>query len=295
MRTLRLLTAIGVCDEVSARHYRANDKTPVMASVGQIGGLRVSAVPVSTIAGRLEDYWALSRTGDSVSPAETAYSYTFGQSMYAVLNASPEHRADFDAYMRARKAEPSRRWHHTYPVMAAIEANSAAPWTIVDVGGSKGHDLQSFADSTPEFQGRLVLQDLPDTVAPLLEDKAAKRAFEPTAHDFFTPQPIRGAALYLLLACLHNWDDLSSIQILRHLAEAMTPNKSRLLVSAMLLPEYGAERRQAELDMQMWVLQGTRQRTEGEMTTIVREAGLEIVKIWGDGERESLVELKVPT
>jgi hypothetical protein len=41
VRVLRLLTAIGVCDEVGFQRYRANDKTPVVASKGQIGGLRV--------------------------------------------------------------------------------------------------------------------------------------------------------------------------------------------------------------------------------------------------------------
>ena len=44
VRALRLLTAIGVCDELGAQRYRANDKTQVMASRGQVGGLRVRCV-----------------------------------------------------------------------------------------------------------------------------------------------------------------------------------------------------------------------------------------------------------
>ncbi len=63
---------------------------------------------------------------------------------------------------------------------------------IVDVGGGRGHDLARFAATFPNATGRLILQDQPDVVA----HPVAKNVFETTAHDFFTPQPVKGANAY---------------------------------------------------------------------------------------------------
>lgn len=222
--------------------------------------------------------------------------------MYDVLKENPERKADFDAYMVARKQEKNRTWHSVYPVIPEISStttsNGKAPAedmsniTIVDVGGNRGHDLESFTNKFPQFKGRLILQDLPETIEPLIAD-GAKRVFETMPYDFFTEQPVKGARLYLLLACLHNWGDEDSRKILRNVANAMERGYSRLLISAMLLPDVGAERRAAQLDMQMWMLQQSRQRTRGEVEELVNSVGLEIAKLWENGDRECIVEVRV--
>jgi hypothetical protein len=64
---------------------------------------------------------------------------------------------------------------------------------LVDVGGSKGHDLTKFLDRHPfdSFPGHLVLQDRGEVIdsIPLGTLDSRIRA---TAHDFFTPQPVQG-------------------------------------------------------------------------------------------------------
>lgn len=111
-------------------------------------------------------------------------------------------KADFDAYMEARKKDKQRRWHHVYPITSElVSTGDVSATTIVDVGGSVGHDLESFLESNPDFNGSLILQDLPETVESIVREK---RVFKAMAHDFFRPQPIKGARLYLLLAVLHN-------------------------------------------------------------------------------------------
>lgn len=59
---------------------------------------------------------------------------------------------------------------------------------IVDVGGSYGHDLERFRSKHPDIPGRLVLQDKPEIIAQAKPDVG----IEPTVHDFFTTQPVRG-------------------------------------------------------------------------------------------------------
>jgi hypothetical protein len=222
--------------------------------------------------------------------------------MYDLLRESPGRRADFDAFMQARKLERNRSWHAVYPVMSELSAAGVngdhtpldtSTVTIVDVGGNRGHDLEGFLNSNPDFQGRLILQDLPETIKPLVAD-GQKRVFEAMPHDFFTPQPVKAAKLYLLLACLHNWEDGSCRNILKHLADAMERGYSRLLISALLLPDIGADRRAAELDIQMWVLQQSRHRTRSEVEGLVSSVGLEIVKVWEQGDYEAVVEVRLP-
>ena len=64
--------------------------------------------------------------------------------------------------------------------------------TLVDVGGGMGHDLAAFASKNPRISGRLILQDRPSVIGQISDPNPK---FEPTAHDFFTPQPVKGKSL----------------------------------------------------------------------------------------------------
>ncbi|KAL9036098.1 MAG: hypothetical protein Q9180_004489 [Flavoplaca navasiana] len=58
-----------------------------------------------------------------------------------------------------------------YPVQYAvkdIKLNSDTP-VLVDIGGGKGHDVMEFKKKFPSLPGRLIVQDLPNTIQrPLL-------------------------------------------------------------------------------------------------------------------------------
>ncbi len=60
---------------------------------------------------------------------------------------------------------------------------------LVDMGGGQGHDLERLVEAFPETLGRLVLQDLPGTIA---NTKNFKGAIKPMIHDIFTPQTVIG-------------------------------------------------------------------------------------------------------
>ena len=50
------------------------------------------------------------------------------------------------------------------------------------------------------------------------------------AHDFFSPQPVKDADIFLLRYILHNWMDSKAIEILRRLREVAVPGKTRVLI-----------------------------------------------------------------
>lgn len=54
-------------------------------------------------------------------------------------------------------------------------------------------------------------------------------------HDFFSPQPIKGAAIFLLRAVLHDWPDKFAGRILLELRKAAT-TATRLVIADFVLP-----------------------------------------------------------
>lgn len=79
-----------------------------------------------------------------------------------------------------------------YPVTERLEQGLKETGdgnAIVDVGGGLGHDLEAFKTRYPRFRGRLVLQDQPQVIAQISQ---ISPGIDVTAHDFYTPQPIKG-------------------------------------------------------------------------------------------------------
>ena len=61
-------------------------------------------------------------------------------------------------------------------------------------------------------------------------DSAALASILFQRHNFFDPQPIKGAAAYIFRHILHDWPDESCIEILRQTISAMDKNRSRILI-----------------------------------------------------------------
>lgn len=59
---------------------------------------------------------------------------------------------------------------------------------LVDIGGGYGHEIQEIKKRYPAIPGRMILQDLPETISHV----TAAPGTEAMAYNFFTPQLIRG-------------------------------------------------------------------------------------------------------
>ncbi|KID72717.1 O-methyltransferase AMT9 [Metarhizium brunneum] len=104
----------------------------------------------------------------------------------------------------------------------SFDWKAAGKATVVDIGGSGGHDSFALAQKFPELS--VVVEDLPQAQAGFDKHQPAEMKDRVTfvAHDFFQPQPVE-ADIYLIKLILHDWPDDECVRILRGLVPAMRP------------------------------------------------------------------------
>lgn len=113
-----------------------------------------------------------------------------GEHQFAWFGKHPEKLRFFNDYMATRR-QPALSWLSVYPVLEELgdwEAFDPGRPVYVNVGGGIGHQCKQFRERFPALPGRVVLQDLPHTVAEALPTPGV----ENIAHNFFEPQPVKG-------------------------------------------------------------------------------------------------------
>lgn len=64
---------------------------------------------------------------------------------------------------------------------------------FVDVGGAMGHQCVAFKQRYPDLKGRVIVQDQPQVISQIQANPLPGfERIEAMAHDFFTPQPVKG-------------------------------------------------------------------------------------------------------
>lgn len=114
------------------------------------------------------------------------------------------------------------------------------------------------------------------------------------AHDFWSPQPIKGSRFYYLRAVLHNNSDHRAQKLLEIIKQAMT-EESILLIDEMILPETGVNVETMSIDLTMMAACAAKERTEREWRGLVESAGLRLVKtyVYNAGSYESVMDVRL--
>ena len=114
--------------------------------------------------------------------------------------------------------------------------SSTKQGTVVDVGGSRGNISIALAQTHPHLH--FIVQDLPDMIRGAQDavpaDVAGRVEFMP--HDFFLPQPVNAADVYLYRNIFHNWSDAHVVKILRATIPALKAG-ARVVANDYLIPE----------------------------------------------------------
>lgn len=211
------------------------------------------------------------------------------------LVATPPHLQHFDSFMSAYRAGKAD-WHDFYPVTERMITgfdSSVSDVLLVDVGGGRGHDVATFIAQYTSCPGRIILQDREPVIASVVANNV-EQPFEAQAHNFFTPQPIKGARAYSLHSILHDWSDDDGVKILENLVPALEKGYSRVLLNEIVVSDEKPTLAATNMDMMMLAHFAVRERTEAEWRRILEKAGLKVVNIYNyPGVAESLIEAEL--
>ncbi|KAI1088908.1 S-adenosyl-L-methionine-dependent methyltransferase [Rostrohypoxylon terebratum] len=188
------------------------------------------------------------------------------ESLYDMISRVPARAARFAAGMSAYSSGPGYAPDHFLSARGDLLSSLPQGSEFVDVGGGLGHFARALAQSGRCRGVNFIVQDLEKVVvrSPTAhgrpaegggEEGHAKITFQ--AHDFFTPQPVAGAAVYFLRWILHNWSDKYALRILRHIGEAMG-DKSRLIIHDYCiedLDQLSTRQRRAATNMDIGMMQ----------------------------------------
>jgi len=144
------------------------------------------------------------------------------------------------------------------------------------VGGSAGTAAFEIARVHPKL--RCVVQDFASLQKQFTEitplDLVGRVTFQ--GHDFFTEQPVKGAAVYFLRQVLHDWPDKYAQRIIRNLVPAMQQG-NRLVIMDRVVPPRGVlppalERLNTMMDLEMMLLHNSRERSIDDWQALVTGA-----------------------
>ncbi|KAH6688484.1 O-methyltransferase [Plectosphaerella plurivora] len=211
------------------------------------------------------------------------------KTFWEVLNADPYQMRVFMEAMTAVGKDvplmgPITGLYDLSRLAAPAAASDPARTLLVDVGGGKGHAITALcsAPGSPLTTDRCVLQDVPPVIAAVSADttttSAALAGTTLQAIDFHKEQPVRGALVYYIRHCLHNYGDPEVIGILRHTAAAMADD------SVLLVAEYVMSNPPSKFAVWMdfiMCMSGGKERTRAMWQHVAAEAGLEIATYHG--------------
>ncbi len=202
VRIMRALVCIGIFDENGEESYVHNLLSrPLMhqAARAMIRGM----AETTDIMPKLPDYLA---SLDYRSPNDRhnslfGFAHQTDLNMYEWLQAHPEQKAIFNDFQsanaRLNKGSVQRILESLIVSDESLGTSDGESGQsddrvlFVDVGGGRGESLRKFRRNHPELRGRLVIEDLPKVFG----GQEVEEGVEAIAHDFFTPQPVKGKRL----------------------------------------------------------------------------------------------------
>ncbi|RYP65821.1 hypothetical protein DL771_008122 [Monosporascus sp. 5C6A] len=293
-RIMRGLSSIHAVDEVGVELYEPNKVTRAFTTVKGVSGLDVFHNINHPGWQSLPECLRATGYRNPTDPAKMWFGRLFdGEHYFDWLGKRPELLHSFHQFMSTQR-DGHAQWLDFYPIkqelLPGFDAEDPDAVFMVDVGGSVGHEIQAVKRRYPDIPGRMVLQDVPATIARVV----LENGMEAMSHDFFTPNPIKaiGARAYYLRNVLHDWDDDRCRVILKHIRDAMRPGYSVLLINEFSIPLKGACAFATHSDFMLMAINAAVERTEQQWYHLMESVGLRIKKIWTlEPDTESLLEV----
>lgn len=271
---MRYLVANRLAAEVARDQYVARKATYTLADPRIEGPMRFFHAVSNPAFQALPDF--LKETGYKNQAPTPAFQKGLDTDLgfFPWLKQHPDVLKDFQSLMGVPK---EGNCFDVIPLDPSSSSESNGDYqrpVLVDIGGNTGQQAAKVIVKYPGLAGRVVVQDRAETI----KSAPAVKGVELMAHDFLSPQPVRGAKYYYLRAILHNWDDDKAVQILANIVPAMSAD-SMVLIDEVVIPDMGAHVWPAGLDLQMFTLFGAFERTASQWDSLLKRAGLRPVAV----------------
>ena len=275
-RLLRTLASIGVFAENAEKKF---ELTPISALLrdGAPNSMRDFAVMMG-------EEWIWQAWGElpySVQTGGVAHEKAQGMGSFEFFQKNAEAGKVFNAAMT----------NFTRAIIPAfVEAyDFSGVNRLVDVAGGHGLLLAGVLKANPRLRG--VLFDLPfvlEGAVGLLAEEGVSDRVELVLGNFFESVPT-GADAYMMKHIIHDWDDESSIKILRNIHSAIDEN-GKILIVEMVIPEGSEPHPSKALDILMLVMEGGKERTKYEYGKLLEASGFRLTRVIPTKSPYSVIE-----
>ena len=262
-RLMRVLASIGVIE------HRAGNRF-ALTTMGEFLRRDVSGTcgPMAEMIGRPNVWQAWGDLFHTVQTGDTAFGHVHGCSVWDYRSKHPVEASIFDSAM----ASGTERF-----AQAVLDVCDFGCFEhVVDVGGGDGMFLAKILERHPVVRGTLF--DQPHVIARAAPPaQAFAGRYRAVGGNFFNGVPDGGDA-YLLKWILHDWSDTASIDILRSCRRAIK-RSGRLLVAEYVIGAYTTSPDGELMDLAMMVMNGGRERSRDEFSSIFAAAGFRLTSV----------------
>ncbi|EPS37811.1 hypothetical protein H072_8449 [Dactylellina haptotyla CBS 200.50] len=297
-RFLKQLAAADIVKETNADEYAPNAISTLLASPPAQGVIINVYDALAVANSKIAEFFQKTKYKNPTDKKNSSWTFSLGAPLhYFDWVFSPGNDRQVEAFQNCMKFKTlGKKWFEMVPVQelfADFKKDDPNAVLMVDIGGNAGHDISNFHKAWPDQPGRLIVEDLPDLIKGL--DTEALKPVEALGHDFFKPQPIKGAKAYFLKMVLHDWPDDSCKEILLNIKPALEKGYSKILINEIVVLDRNAQWYETSVDILMMAVHAAAERREKQWRALIESAGLRVSKIWECGsEPEKLIEVELP-
>ncbi|EKM60006.1 uncharacterized protein PHACADRAFT_250851 [Phanerochaete carnosa HHB-10118-sp] len=223
----------------SVKDILANPDDKHVGTLGIAAGIGHSTDEAAKAAAYLQDVLLDPKTAKSQEPNEIALNLAFRMNLpiweWFEQKGNEHRKVRFSLAM-----EGSRQ---VSPLNAILDGfdwkNLKQDALVVDVGGGLGAQSMTLAQNYSHL--RFVVQDREKIMEDAVQfwDDQLPNALKSQrvvlqVHDFFSPQPVKNASVFLLRNIIHDWSDKYCLQILRNLRDAASQDTRIVIVGSLL-------------------------------------------------------------
>ncbi|KAF2499929.1 S-adenosyl-L-methionine-dependent methyltransferase [Lophium mytilinum] len=279
-RVLRYLASTGTIAETGTDTFAPNSVTRALDQPVLNGGINHLFNTLGPAIQATPDFLKETNYQNITSNTHTPFQKAFNTDL-ACFDWFRSHPEEFEWLHQAMRLHRGVSWLDVFPVDKELGKWSEPEKAVfVDVGGGLGQQIVALKEKYPAIaeKGKLVLQDLPETIAHVKAFGKGLEGIELVAQDFHTPQAVKGARIYYLRNILHDYPDDICVTILGNIRDTMGP-ESVILVDDCVLTDTGVPWQAAVLDLAMMTHLGALERTRGQWDALFAEAGLKIREV----------------